>query len=151
MIRKAVLGDVKTIHRLIAEQAESGNILPRAISELYSQIRDFSVYVKDESTEIIGCGALHIVWEDLAEIRSLAVVTDFQRKGIGSEIIQALLEEAREMQIRRVFVLTDRVDLFERHSFELMDKGALPHKIWADCIRCTKFPECNEVALARTP
>ena len=151
MIRKASLSDMKTVHRLIAEQAKSGHILARAISDLYSQVRDFSVYVDDEGGEIIGCAALHIVWEDLAEIRSLAVTTDRQRKGIGSQLIDALLKESREMGVKRVFVLTDRTSLFESLGFALMDKSLLPHKIWADCLRCTKFPECDEVALARTP
>jgi amino-acid N-acetyltransferase len=151
MIRKATLNDVRTIHRLIADQAKLGAILPRPMSELYSQVRDFSVYVEDESSEIIGCSALHIVWEDLAEIRSLAVTTDRQHRGIGSRLIDAMLTESREMGVTKVFVLTDRTTLFERLGFALMDKSLLPHKIWADCIRCTKFPECDEVALARTP
>ncbi len=148
MIRKAKLSDMKIIHRLIAEQAKSGHILARAISDLYSQVRDFSVL--EESGEMIGCGSLHIVWEDLAEIRSLAVKTSHQGHRLGTQLIEALLEEARGMGIRRVFVLTYRQRLFERLGFSVMDKSQLPHKIWADCIRCTKFPECDEIALART-
>jgi len=151
VIRKATLRDVKSIHRLVAEQAQSGHILARAVSELYSQVRDFLVTIEEQSGEIIGCGALHIVWEDLAEIRSLAVRTSYQRKGIGSQLIEALLEEARSMRVKQVFVLTYRTALFERFGFEIMDKGLLPHKIWADCIRCTKFPECDEIALVRSP
>lgn len=148
MIRKAKLSDMKIIHRLIAEQAKSGHILARAISDLYSQVRDFSVL--EESGEMIGCGSLHIVWEDLAEIRSLAVKTSHQGQRLGTQLIEALLEEARGMGIRRVFVLTYRKRLFERLGFSVMDKSQLPHKIWADCIRCTKFPECDEIALVRT-
>lgn len=148
MIRKAKLSDMKIIHRLIAEQAKSGHILARAISDLYSQVRDFSVL--EESGEMIGCGSLHIVWEDLAEIRSLAVKTSHQGQRLGTQLIEALLEEARGMGIRRVFVLTYRQRLFERLGFSVMDKSQLPHKIWADCIRCTKFPECDEIALVRT-
>lgn len=151
MMRKAVLNDIKTIHALIAEQAKVGHILARAMSELYSQVRDFTVYVDSETDRIIGCSSLHIVWDDLAEIRSLAVTTDEQRKGVGSRLIQAMLDEAKGMGVNRVFVLTDRTTLFERMDFELMDKSLLPHKIWADCIRCTKFPECDEVALVRSP
>ena len=148
MIRKAKLSDMKIIHRLIAEQAKSGHILARAISDLYSQVRDFSVL--EESGEIVGCGSLHIVWEDLAEIKSLAVKTSHQGQRLGTQLIEALLEEARGMGIRRVFVLTYRQRLFERLGFSVMDKSQLPHKIWADCIRCTKFPECDEIALVRT-
>ncbi len=147
MIRKASLSDMKTIHRLIAEQAKSGHILARAISDLYSQVRDFSVY--EDSGEIIGCGSLHIVWEDLAEIRSLAVKSSHQGRGLGTSLIESLLGEARDMGINRVFVLTYRLTLFERMGFAVMDKSQLPHKIWADCIRCTKFPECDEIAMVR--
>jgi amino-acid N-acetyltransferase len=151
VIRKASLREVKTIHRLINEQAGSGHILARAMSELYGQIRDFTVIDDDESGEIVGCGALQICWEDLAEIRSLAVQTSHQRKGIGSRLIGALMEEARAMGVKQVFVLTYRQTLFERRGFKLMNKSLLPHKIWADCIRCTKFPECDEIALVGTP
>lgn len=147
MIQKARLLDVKTIYKLIAEQSQSGRILARAMSELYSQIRDFSLYEDDQTKSIIGCGALQPVWEDLAEIRSLAVSTDYQGRGIGSKLISALLQEAREMGIRKVFVLTYRQSLFERLGFKVMDRNLLPHKIWADCIRCTKFPECDEIAM----
>lgn len=140
---------MKTIHRIITEQAKSGHILPRAMSELYSQVRDFSVWVENESGRILGCGALQIVWEDLAEIRSLAVGTAAQGQGIGSRLIEALIEEAQIMGMKRVFVLTYRQKLFQKMGFDLMDKSLLPHKIWADCIRCTKFPECDEIALVR--
>lgn len=151
MIRRATLQDIKAIHGLIAEQAKDGHILARPLSELYSQVRDFLVWSDDESREIVGCGALQIVWEDLAEIRSLAVRSSSQRLGIGTRVAEALLKEAREMGISKVFVLTYRVSLFERLGFTQMDKSHLPHKIWADCIRCTKFPECDETALVRTP
>jgi amino-acid N-acetyltransferase len=149
VIRRATLRDVKSIHRLIAEQAQSGHILARAMSELYSQVKDFIVSEDDGSGEIVGCGALQIVWEDLAEIRSLAVQTEFQGKGVGTALIEALLEESGEMGVSKVFVLTYRPELFQRLGFVLMDKSLLPHKIWADCIRCTKFPECDEIALVR--
>jgi amino-acid N-acetyltransferase len=151
MIRNATLKDIKLVHKLISEQAKAGNLISRAISELYSQVRDFVVRTENGSKTIIGCGALHIVWEDLAEIRSLAVQTEHQGKGIGSELVQALLKESRGMEINRVFVLTDRTKLFERLGFSQIDKNMLPHKIWADCIRCNKFPECDEVAMAINP
>lgn len=149
MIRRATLRDVKSIHRLIAEQAQSGHILARAMSELYSQVKDFIVSEADGSGEIVGCGALQIVWEDLAEIRSLAVQTEYQGQGVGTALIEALLEESGQMGVSKVFVLTYRPELFQRLGFALMDKSLLPHKIWADCIRCTKFPECDEIALVR--
>lgn len=151
MIRKARLADVKVIHRLIAEQARGGHILARPLSELYSQVRDFLVIEDDASGEVLGCGALQVVWEDLAEIRSLAVKEISQGQGMGTRLSEALLREAREMGIKQVFVLTYRVSFFERLGFRQMDKGLLPHKIWADCIRCTKFPECDETALVKEP
>ncbi len=149
MIRKATLSDMKTVHRIISEQAKYGHILPRALVELYSQVRDFAVVTAKDHREIVGCGALQVVWEDLAEIRSLAVHPDCQGRGVGTKLTETLLEEARNMEIERVFVLTYRPKLFERLGFEQMEKSRLPHKIWADCIRCTKFPECDEIALVR--
>ena len=149
MIRKARLQDVKHIHSLIAEQAHTGHLLPRALSEIYSQLRDFSVDANEATGEILGCAALHIVWEDLAELRSLAVQTTQQGGGIGTRLLGTLLREAEEMGVRRVFVLTYRPSLFERAGFKQMDKSRLPHKIWADCIKCTKFPDCDEIALVR--
>lgn len=151
MIRKALVKDVKIIHGLIAEQAQRGHILARAMSELYSQVRDFTVNVEESTGEVVGCGAVQIVWEDLAEIKSLAVKTSHEGLGIGTRLIESLLTEARDMGVIRVFVLTYRPRLFERLGFDRMDKGDLPHKIWADCIRCTKFPECDEIALVRSP
>lgn len=151
MIRKATLEEVKVIYQLVMEEARLGHLLPRALSDLYDQMRDFSVSVDEASGEIVGCGALHIVWEDLAEIRSLVVKESHQGKGMGTKLIESLLDEAGSMGAKEVFVLTYRPALFERLGFQLVDKGQLPHKIWADCVRCTKFPECDEIALVRSP
>jgi len=120
------------------------------MTELYTQARDFSVALENGLGDILGCGALHIVWEDLAEIRSLAVRSAFQRQGIGGRLVEHLLDESREMGIQRVFVLTYRVSFFQKFGFTIMDKSLLPHKIWADCIKCTKFPECDEIALVKS-
>lgn len=149
MIRKASLNDVKSIHKIISGQARYGHVLARAMTDLYAQVRDFTVLTDDSTGEIIGCGALRIVWEDLAEIRSVALRSSFQKSGLGSKLIGALIDEADSMGINRVFVLTYRVRLFERLGFQQMDKNMLPHKIWADCINCPKFPECDEIALVR--
>ena len=151
MIRKATIGDMKTIHKLIAEQAKAGHLIARAISDLYSQVRDFTVWQDEESGAVLGCGALHICWEDLAEVRSLAVSTAHQGRGIGTALIKSLLEEANQMNVSRVFVLTNRLSLFEKNSFQQIEKSQLPHKIWADCLKCNKFPDCDEVALATNP
>jgi amino-acid N-acetyltransferase len=151
LIRKAAISDIKPIHQIIGEQAQFGHILPRPMAELYGGVRDFSVALEEDSGDIIGCGALQIIWEDLAEIRSLAVRQVRQDQGIGTQLIEALMQEARKMGVKRVFVLTYRPRLFERQGFSQMDKSELPHKIWADCIKCTKFPECDEIALVRNP
>lgn len=151
MIRKAKPSDVKSIHRLISEQAHEGHLLARALSDIYSQFRDFTVIDGEQSGELTGCGALQLVWENLAEIRSLAVSRDFQRAGIGSALIRSLMNEAGELGIKEVFVLTYRQSLFQRMGFEIISKADLPHKIWADCIHCTKFPECNEIAMVGRP
>jgi amino-acid N-acetyltransferase len=148
MIRKAALDDIKAIHKLISEQAKAGHLIARAISDLYSQVRDFTVWQDDESGVLLGCGALHICWEDLAEVRSLAVSTVHQGRGIGTALIKSLLEESRQMGVSRVFVLTNRLSLFEKNGFQPIEKSQLPHKIWADCLKCNKFPDCDEVALA---
>jgi amino-acid N-acetyltransferase len=150
LIRRATLRDVKIMHRLILEQSKAGQILPRALSELYTQARDFLVAAEEDTDTIVGCGALQVVWEDLAEIRSLAVGTGHQGRGIGTSLIRKLLQDATDMGVARVFVLTYRPGLFERLGFTIMDKSLLPHKIWADCIRCTKFPECDEIALVKS-
>jgi amino-acid N-acetyltransferase len=149
LIRKANINEVKTIYKIIMEQAEAGHLLPRPISGLYSQVRSISLWVDDTTQEVAACGSLEVIWEDLAEIRSLAVRTERQGAGIGTELILTLLNEAREMQLKRVFVLTYRPKLFERQGFSIIDKSTLPHKIWADCVHCTKFPECDEIALAK--
>jgi amino-acid N-acetyltransferase len=151
VIRRAKLKDVKAIHGLIAEQAANGHLLPRAISDLYGRFRDFIVFREEDEDEIVGCGSLHVVWEDLAEIKSLAVTPAREGRGVGTELIEHLLQDARDIEVTRVFVLTYRPGLFERLGFTRMDKSRLPHKIWADCIGCTKFPECDEIALVRNP
>ena len=149
LIRKASLKDVKKIHALISEQAKGGHLLARAIADLYSQIRDFSVAIDSNTAKIVGCGALRIVWEDLAEVRSVAVQSDLQRRGIGRKLVESLVVESFEMNIKKVFVLTYRVSFFSGMGFVLMDKNLLPHKIWADCVKCPKFPECDEVAMVK--
>ncbi|MEN2994714.1 MAG: N-acetyltransferase [Thermodesulfovibrio sp.] len=144
-IRKATVSDVKSIHKLINEFAKKGEMLPRSLNELYENIRDF--LIAEENGEIKGVCALHILWEDLAEIRSLAVKKDSQKKGIGTLLVKKSLNEAKKLGIKRVFVLTYIPEFFKKIGFKNFDKSKLPQKIWGDCIRCPKFPECDEVAL----
>ena len=147
MIRKAKLKDVKEIQQLIKLYAPRGGILPRSLSELYDYLRDFFVFVRNR--KVIGICALHICWDDLAEIRSLAVQEEDQKKGIGAKLVRACLDESKGLGVRRVFALTYQPDFFEGLGFEKVDKTVLPHKIWTDCLKCVKFPDCDEVAVLK--
>lgn len=145
MIRKAQIADVKDIQKLLMTFANRGDMLSRSLSELYESLRDF--YVIEEGGALLGAAALHIVWEDLAEVRSVAVTENAGRKGIGSILVQACITEARELGLKRIFCLTYKPDFFAKHGFILVDKAELPHKVWGDCIKCPKFPDCDENAM----
>ncbi|CAH2030455.1 N-acetyltransferase [Trichlorobacter ammonificans] len=146
MLRKAQITDVKNIQKLLAVYAGKGDMLSRSLSELYESLRDFYVEV-DENDRLLGTSALHIVWEDLAEVRSVAVAEDAGRKGIGSTLVNACIAEARELGLKRVFCLTYKPEFFGKLGFVLVDKSTLPHKVWGDCIKCPKFPDCDENAM----
>lgn len=145
MIRKAQMGDVKEIQKLLMSYASKGDMLSRSLSELYESLRDF--YICEADGKLLGTAALHIVWEDLAEVRSVAVSENAGRKGIGSQLVQACIAEAREVGLKRIFCLTYKPDFFAKHGFRLVDKSELPHKVWGDCIKCVKFPDCDENAM----
>ena len=146
MIRKARMGDVKAIQKLIAEYARKGDMLPRSLSEIYENLRDYFVYLQN-GEEVIGSAAIHIMWEDLAEVRSLAVRDGHKSKGVGTKLVEACISEAIVLGIRRVFALTYRPAFFEKLGFVQVEKSDLPQKIWTDCLKCSKFPDCDEVAL----
>ncbi|MGV1099838.1 N-acetyltransferase [Thiovibrio sp. JS02] len=148
MIRDARMSDVKVMYALLQHFANKGLLLGRSLSSLYDQLRDFKVFVRDgEDGEILGICALHVCWENLAEIRSLAVAEEHQGKGIGRRLVEACLTEADHFGINRVFTLTYQPEFFKRLTFRHIDKNELPHKVWSDCINCPKFPDCNEEAL----
>lgn len=144
-IRKALISDVKQVQRLVNEFAKKEEMLPRSLNDLYENIRDLFVY-KDKG-QISGACALHIVWDDLAEIRSLAVSRELQGRGIGKQLLKTCLKEAKQLGIKRVFALTYQPEFFKKNGFKVIDKSKLPQKIWGDCLRCPKFPECDEVAV----
>ncbi len=146
MIRKARMGEVKAIQKLIAEYARKGDMLPRSLSEIYENLRDYFVYLEDGG-EVIGSAAIHIMWEDLAEVRSLAVRDGHKSKGVGTQLVEACISEAIVLGIARVFALTYRPEFFEKMGFVRVEKSELPQKIWTDCLKCSKFPDCDEVAL----
>lgn len=145
MIKKARFSDIEGIQRLINHYAREGALLPRSLNELYENMRDFFVW--KEKGKLLGCCALHISWKDLAEIKSLAVDRKVRRRRIGSRLLQSALSEAKDLGIKRVFALTNREKFFKRNGFKKIKKEKLPHKIWGECIRCPKFPDCDEVAM----
>jgi amino-acid N-acetyltransferase len=146
-VDRAKVGDANSVHRLIGHFADKGEVLPRALSEIYEGIRDY--FVVRQGGRVIACAALQVTWVDLAEIRSLAVDERAQSQEIGSSLVQACLEEAKELGIPKVFCLVRKPAFFEKHGFQLIDKKELPQKVWAECYRCPKFPDCDEVALVR--
>ncbi len=148
MIRAATVPDVPAIAGLINSFAERGLMLFRSHAELYETLRDF--LVEEEAGAIRGVCALEIVWADLAEVKSLAVDRSQQGKGIGGRLVEAVAEEARRMQIQRVFALTYEQKFFERLGFGVVDRAALPLKVWSDCIKCPKRDGCDEIAMVRT-
>jgi len=145
MIRKAMLTDVRTIQSLVNQYADSGQMLPRTLNELYEHLRDFHVY--EDKGSIVGVCALHVSWDGLAEIRSLVVRQDRVKRGIGAELVRQCLAEAADLKVDRVFALTYQDGFFRKLGFTDVDKKELPHKIWTDCLNCVKFPNCDESAL----
>jgi amino-acid N-acetyltransferase len=152
-VRKAEIGDAQAIHDLINLYAQRGDMLPRTMGEVYENLRDFFVARAVERNhgvaDFMGCVALHIVWSDMAEVKSLAVPEDVQTRGLGSRLVEAAVAEARDIGLQRVFALTYRPAFFERLGFVQADVMTLPRKVWNECYRCPKFPSCNEIALVR--
>ncbi len=149
MIRAATLKDVRSIHALLQMYADRGELLPRPMGQLYDHLRDFAVAVDEDGRKVIGCCALQICWQDLAEIRSLAVDPRHRHRGVGSELTRHALEEAQRFRLPKVFTLTYRPGFFEQFGFARIDRAELPRKIWADCVLCPKFPDCDEIAMLK--
>jgi amino-acid N-acetyltransferase len=144
-LRKARISDVPAIQALVNEYAARGEMLGRPRAEIYEGLRDFTV--AEREGKVAGCVALHIDWEDIAEVRSLAVAPALVGRGVGSELVRACLSEARALGIPRVYALTYKAPFFEKLGFARVDKDTLPHKVWGDCLKCPKYPECDEEAL----
>ncbi|MBI5234538.1 MAG: N-acetyltransferase [Deltaproteobacteria bacterium] len=145
LVRKAVFKDVPRVYEIVETFARKGWMLHRSVIEISSNLRDFFVYEEDDA--VLGVAALHICWEGMGEIRSLAVKEGFAGRGIGRELVAACLDEARTLGIEKVFALTYKTGFFERMGFKDIDKMALPHKIWGECVACPKFPGCDENAV----
>ena len=148
MLRKARIDDVKTIHRMINSSAGKGEMLPRSLMDIYNSLRDFFVYYDEDESSVAGICAMNIIWENLAEIRSLYVDENYRGKGIGKELVEACISEAITLGLFKIFTLTYRRDLFAQLAFKEVDRATLPEKIWSDCLRCSKYPDyCDEVAM----
>lgn len=152
IIRKALMCDVKSLYNLFSEYSKIGEMLPRSMSDIYEHLRDFYIAEVEKTgekgcNETIGACALSIVWENLAEIRSLAVKKPYTRKLIGTALIDRCIEEAKFFKINKIFALTYKPDFFKKSGFKAIDKSGLPHKIWSACISCVKFPDCDETAV----
>ncbi len=146
MIRKALISEVPEIWRMLHNFADQ-DVLPRSMADLYSQIREYFVYRKDTGP-LIGVSAIHVFWEDLGEIRSVAVLPDYQRAGIGSRLVKKCIEEANSLGLKKVFALTTRPDFFKRLGFKRIPNEELPKHIWNECINCLKYPDkCNEIPM----
>ncbi|MBI5789462.1 MAG: N-acetyltransferase [Candidatus Schekmanbacteria bacterium] len=144
LIRPAQMGDVKKIQHLVNSYAQKGKMLPLSLHDIYEGLREFSVAEKDG--EIIATCALHFCWENLGELRSLAVQVEHMNQGIGHQLVEDKIKEAKEYGIKSIFVLTYRGQFFTAVGFVPIDKSQLPHKVWADCVKCVKFPDCDESA-----
>ena len=144
-VEKARISDATQMHKLVNYYADRGEMLARALSEIYENIRDY--FVVKQGERVIACAALHVNWSDLAEIKSVAVAEDSQKQGIGDQLVEACLKEAKELGIPTIFCLTYKPAFFEKLGFSQVDKMELPQKVWSECYRCPKFPNCDEVAL----
>ncbi len=147
MIRTAKLADVPAIRDLINSYAELERMLFRSLAEIYETLRNFRVCELDG--KIVGCCALQVMWSDLAEVKSLVVHEDYQGQGIGAQLVQAVLEDARQLGLPKVFALTLEKNFFEKIGFHLIKKEELPMKVWSDCVSCPKQDHCDEIAVMK--
>jgi amino-acid N-acetyltransferase len=147
MIRPATIHDVPPIQAIINSHAELGRMLFKSYAQLFEDLRDFAVFEDDSTGNVLGCTALTIIWADLAEVRSLAVDEAARGRGIGRKLVEWCVDEARRLQIRRVFALTYEQAFFEKLGFAVVPKESLPLKVWSDCVRCPKRDGCDEIAM----
>ena len=144
-IRKANIHDVDEIYNLIKHFSERGLLLLRTMSNIYDNLRDFNIIQCDN--KIVGIAAMHVCWEDLGEIRSICVYEDYFFKGFGSLLVEECIKDAKELKLKKIFVLTYQIEFFKKLGFYILNKKNLPHKVWAECVNCPKFPNCDETAM----
>lgn len=146
-IRSARVGDAATILQIVNDYARQQAMLPRSPLSVYESIRDY--VVADKDGRVVGCGALHVVWGELAEIRSLAVAPDYKGSGIGRAITERLIVDADELGVARLFAFTYVPGFFAKLLFRTAEHTELPHKVFGDCLNCPKFNACDEIAVIR--
>ena len=147
-IRPAKVTDVKNIHKLVEEHANRKEMLHRSLNSIYENIQEY--VIAEVKGGLIGCGALHVSWEDLAEIKALAVADGYKRKGIGKKIVERLEKNAKELGVKKTFALSFKPQFFQKLKYKIIPKDALPHKIWSECINCHLFPDCGEIPIMKT-
>ncbi|MEM9295334.1 MAG: N-acetyltransferase [Planctomycetota bacterium] len=147
-VERAIAADVPAIRDLIADSAEFGLMLPKSLAWLYEHLPSFRV-IRDHQAYVIGCCGLSIVWADLAEVVSLAVAKQARGQGLGKLLVQAVLDDAHALGVRRVMTLTYEQAFFEKLGFESVERSQLPMKVWADCVHCPKHDACDETAMMR--
>ncbi len=146
-VRSVKISDADAIYALVSDYAEQDKMLFRSKADIYENLRTFTVAEAD--VKIVGCCALHIIWEDLAEIKSLAVNDGYKGTGVGRLLVAEALRQAIELGLKRVFALTLEPAFFKKLGFELIDKDKLPMKVWSDCARCPKQNNCDEIAVIK--
>jgi amino-acid N-acetyltransferase len=147
MIRKARLSDVPQIVTLVDHYFRRGEVLPRSLEETYQSLRDW--VVAEEDSQVVGCGSLLIMWADLAEIRSLVVASEFQGRGLGRQLLEWLVKEAKALGLPQIFTLTRQIGFFANLGFQETSRESLPRKIWKDCWNCARLNDCDEVAMIK--
>lgn len=146
-IRKANIDDTETILKLINLHAEQGQVLFRTLDDIRENIKD--CFICEKEGEILGTCSLKFGWDKMVEIRSLAVAQEHYRQGVATDLVRECIEEAGQTDSEYIFVLTYAVSLFKKLGFEIVNKAALPLKIWSDCTGCKKSDDCDEIALVR--
>ena len=161
VIKKAQVRDVQEVLDLINGYAAANLMLPRGPQYLYENIRDFviasdhkvPVYSMMETREvlhlIVACGSLHVLWDDIAEIRALAIHPDYQHLGLGSKLVDTMINEARQLGVKRLYTFTLTEDFFKTLGFRRQKREELPPKMWGECSRCPKYFKCDEVGMVR--
>lgn len=147
MIRKANIKDAKRIQEIVNTYAKKGEMLLLSLNDIYENILKFVVW--EEDGEVIGCVAMHPTWEDMAELRSIAVTEEAKGRDIGTQLVAKCEEMAREVGLIKIFLLTYVPSFFGKLGYTELDKENLPKKIWADCLKCSKFPDCDEIAMMK--